>query len=651
MLATLLKLGEELSENRNEWDDIIDTPNVEKDRNKGYNLYVAEIVFDLDEKRVYASPELREYDDTSSLKFKNIKIQGGNNKAIYVCVESGKLEQIKKSLFGSDKDGLFSAKGEFVEAIEKSFPHLQETLIFKVLGSIFDLKSQFLEFCSQTDEKEKIKSLETVFSESIGLDKGDKVVLWYISVISSDLGITEPTFVNNLAGYDDFVRSKFLDKSSKIETSTKLSYISGKLQDDVVEPDFSIRYSLNKMFVKETKNFATGFDQKNFYKNYQASITEQLYLERASQYLLEKQQIRIANIDHCIIPQFLSTSSINIKEALFHSFRKSELLFQTQVLGSMNTEIQDVLEDDEPYWINFLGFESDGNFFKTINYIKDVNITHLNKVIQVFRRVNQTMSSLKGICNWKEVMTEFVENERKVAIFNLNTMYFIIPQRKDKEKKNEALGIFKAILERRKIESKVIFNHFSNVILCHYYKRYDAFKNVRKYGNDAFDFAIRDTVFKYLAFIQVLKHLNLLENMEENQDQELTLIPIEETSPTDFGERIEQFFITMNYSNAQKAMFYLGRILSTVAYIQQDKKKNVLEKVNFNGMDIKDIQRLRLGLIEKAKQYQEIGKVIFNDSLFTKHFDFNDWRMSEQEAVFFLLSGYSFGIQTKDKKE
>jgi hypothetical protein len=56
-------------------------------------------------------------------------------------------------------------------------------------------------------------------------------------------------------------------------------------------------------------------------------------------------------------------------------------------------------------------------------------------------------------------------------------------------------------------------------------------------------------------------------------------------------------------------------------------------------------------LIEKAKQYQEIGKVIFNDSLFTKHFDFNDWRMSEQEAVFFLLSGYSFGIQTKDKKE
>jgi CRISPR-associated protein Csh1 len=261
------------------------------------------------------------------------------------------------------------------------------------------------------------------------------------------------------------------------------------------------------------------------------------------------------------------------------------------------------------------------------------------------------MSSLKGICNWKEVMTEFVENERKVAIFNLNTMYFIIPQRKDKEKKNEALGIFKAILERRKIESKVIFNHFSNVILCHYYKRYDAFKNVRKYGNDAFDFAIRDTVFKYLAFIQVLKHLNLLENMEENQNQELALIPIEETNPTDFGEKIEQFFTTMNYNDAQRAMFYLGRILSTVAYIQQDKKKTVLEKVNFNGMDKKDIQRLRLGLIEKAKQYQEVGKVIFNDSLFTKHFDFNNWSMSEQEAVFFLLSGYSFGIQTKDKKE
>lgn len=648
MLSTLLKLGEELSQNRGEWDDIIDVPNTDKEKNKGYHLYIAEIIFDIDQQSIYVSPELREYDEESSMKYKSIRIQGGNNKAIYVCVESGKIDQIKKTLFGKEDD---SIKGEFVEAIDKDFPQFQSTQLYQILKKVFSLKNIFINFYEQQDEKGKIKSVESVLSESLNLGLNNKVVLWCANVICSELEIYQSTPINRLNGYDDFIKAKFLDKSQNQSSEFKISYASGDLLKDVVETDFSTRYSLNKMFVKETKNYASYFDDNNFNKNYQINVDEQLYLERASKYLLEKQQIRIAGIDHCIIPQFLSASSVNIYDILYQSFRKSELLFQTKEFGILQTETEDSIDNQEPYWINFLGFESDGNFFKTLNLIKDVSSLHLIKVIDIFRKVGQKMKNLTGIVDWEAVMTEFFDKERKPAYFNLQTMYYLIPQRKDKEKKNEALGIFKSILEQRKINPTQIFHHFCNLILCHYYKRYEAFKNVRKYSEDALDFAVRDAVFKYLAFIQVLKHLNLLENMETNEENELELVPLEETAPTEFGQKIELFFEQMKYSDAQKAMFYLGRMLSSVAYIQKDKKKTVLEKVNFNGMDKKDIQRLRLGLMEKAEQYKEIGKVIFNDSLFTKYFDFNNWNMSEQEAVFFLLSGYSFGIQTKDKKE
>jgi CRISPR-associated protein Csh1 len=53
MLNTFIKLGEKLSDGRGEWDDIIDTPNVAKEREKGMHLYVAEIILDLDKKDIY----------------------------------------------------------------------------------------------------------------------------------------------------------------------------------------------------------------------------------------------------------------------------------------------------------------------------------------------------------------------------------------------------------------------------------------------------------------------------------------------------------------------------------------------------------------------------------------------------------------------
>jgi CRISPR-associated protein Csh1 len=128
--------------------------------------------------------------------------------------------------------------------------------------------------------------------------------------------------------------------------------------------------------------------------------------------------------------------------------------------------------------------------------------------------------------------------------------------------------------------------------------------------------------------------------MEQN---ETILSPTEEI-PNEYGQRIELFFKQMSYNNDQKAMFHLGRMLNAVAYIQKDKNKNVLEKVNFSGLDKSDILRLRNSLMEKAQQYNKVDKVIFSDANFSEHFNYNNWKMKPEESVFFLLSGYSFGL-------
>jgi CRISPR-associated protein Csh1 len=642
MLATLIKLGTQLSENIGEWDDIIDYPKVDTEKKKGIPLYVAEMIFNLDQQVIYFN-DLKEYDeDRSCLEYKNIKIQGGNNKAIYTCVESGKLEQIRKTFFGTtDTKGNEPACGQFKVVIQRDFPAFKPTPLGVLLPKIFALKEAFEKMATCTKEVKgqevKVVDEKLVHTHIKNLPPIARIVLFYTSVISTEDNLIEPTPIANVKGFQEFMRAKFLDKGKKAPDSAerKLSYATGLKKEDVTGVDFPNRYSLNYMFVETTLNYASGFSKKSFQKSYQLGREEQLLLERGSKYVLEKLKIRIAGIDHCIIPHFLHSSHVDIPYITEGLFQQNELLFTPSSVDNLGTQIK--YETDQPFWLTYLAFESDGNFFKTIHQIKDVSKLQFYKVIETFSSVHGIFNDdLSSAVNWSSVLTEY---SRQYS-FNLSTIYFIIPIRREKEKKNEALSLFKSIFENRKIESGRVFKSFSELILCHRFQRYKSYTNIRAYDEQVFDFAIRDAVFKYLALIQVLKQLNLFINMEEN-----VLPPNQSEGATNgYSQKIYSFLDQMGYSNEQRALFFLGRMLSSVAFLQDGKKKNVLDKVNFNGMKPPAILRLRNSLMEKAKQYNAVSKVVFNDAEFSKHFKHKGWNMNPEEAVFFILSGYSFGI-------
>ena len=124
-------------------------------------------------------------------------------------------------------------------------------------------------------------------------------------------------------------------------------------------------------------------------------------------------------------------------------------------------------------------------------------------------------------------------------------------------------------------------------------------------------------------------------------------------SSTDFGDKVEEFFKRTGYSNSQKALFYLGRMLNTIAYqqtVKGHKSKPILNKLNFNGMDKKEIITLQYDLFEKARQYGIVDKIEFDNARFTEYFDYNNWSMKPEESLFFILSGYSFGLSVANKK-
>ena len=637
MLETIYKIGEEISAGRDPWEDVLNMSIQVDDRDGKIRFLQLPIHFDLDNKRVeVGSPQIFDNDFDNLRQLRCIKTQTGNYKAHYPCILSGKPNLLYKTLFGK-LNGKEVFQGELASLIEKDAPELTDSLLIQVLTEIFHLKDSFLEVFLDED---KGKISPKYILEAANLAKNERLALIYASVTWEKFQLTHAV-LGGLEGFDAFIEKRFINSKndSSQEETQKLCYASGTVQPFVQTAEFSERYNINKFFVKTTYNYATNFEEKLFHKNYQLNNNIEQYLDRGSSYLLKHFRVTIADIPHVIIPQLFHQDPVHIR-TLERIKSGSELLFHLNYMEEVNNYLENNSDDEtELYWINFLAIDSDGKYFKVANLIKDVPKFHFEAILWTIcesqKRFKPWLSSKYG--------------------FNLYGMYKAIPVRKDKEKTNEALGLFSALLENRKISLRNILHHFVHLILCHRYKRYPAYPNI--FPNENFDFAAKDAVFTYMAFIYTLRQLNQLK--DDTMNTEPSMSPVETHAPK-FLEEIYLFFQQMRYTDQQQGLFFLGRALSQVAYVQQEKgyTKRILDKVNFNGMDARSLARLSESLFEKGKEYRDdqgrkmlLDKIIWNIAEFNRHFHPGHWRMDPIEALFFLLSGYTYAIKKKSPIE
>ncbi len=646
MLQTLIKLGQQGGESRGAWDDILKFPTVQTEDKKGpLRNYCLPVCFDLDAGTV-ALGDLREFHDGSARELFNLAVGGGNNPSVYVCVDGRKnLGQFAKTFFGKSAE---SKRGELLNELQK-VPGLNDSPLAEVLRRMYPLRVAFEALALNEKNETTLKKL----TETKKLKLDERVVLVYAEVKCAELAL--PGFAPlaelregellGVGGYADFIQSRYVKTGAAPGNGAgRLCYATGNVVDDAGELDISERYSLNKMFVTTTLHYAPNFVKNDYRQQYQVSAAAQQLLERGSKKLLERYKIRIAGIDHCLVPQLLSTDATAVESCLPQLSRKADLLFQYKKITDAEEELR---LDSNVYWITFLGFESDGNFFKTINLIEGISQTYFSQLVAACQRLDASWRQAPGL-PWANVMGPLS--------FNFYTVFGLVPVRKDKEKRNAALLLFKQILERRPVRREALFGYFSEVVLCHRYRRYLAYGNI--YDNNqagklstaqAFDYAVRATVYQYLALFNLLTSFQLLPSMTNAQATEPTDAPESQTEISETQQKEEAFFTRMEYQDSHKALYYLGRALSKIARVQSDKgykSKPIMERLNYSGMDLKSIVRLSEDLMDKVRQFQlsKEPKKSPEKALrhFTNYFKYVGWNMPPDEALFFILSGYSY---------
>jgi len=628
MIDTILHVGKFISKERDPWEDITETIDPDTKEGKIRTLQL-NLLFDLDQKIL--TPKVIELDGRFERMKRAgaVKVRGGNSKAIYPTVEAKKLSQLVKTLFGKED----AIEGELYNVISTKYPQFKAYLLYDVLKRIYTLRSQFDSVFYNSDKSQyNLKEIEN----RLDLSKADKIFCIATQVLWLEKSITE-CYLAEVEGFSELIHQEFfaVAQSDEKESAEGLDYVTGTFQSRVAVPKFAGRYNINKFFVQETCNFASQFDKGIYAKNYQVTLENQTFLDRGSAYLLDNYRVKIANLDHVIIPQFLKKELDKLSlDYLRKAKSRSDLLFGLRKLVELSGDLED--EEIDHFWLNFLAIDSDGNYFKASNLIKDVPSFHFEALIKQFISVGKIFRP------WL----------RELYAFNIGRMYFAIPVRKD-VKKNRALLLFAAILEQRKIDSRVILQHFIELILCHWYGRYKAYSNIKE-GTD-FVFLAKDAVFMYLAFFTALKNLELITNDIFMEADNLSKTVARQIS-ADEG----QFIIRLGYNSHQQALFYLGRALNRVAYAQSidNHNKPVLNKLNYNGMDRRSIILLANDLMEKGNQYknkeknplpiiEKYLKAFF--SLFPAQSE--DWKLSPQEALFFILSGYTYSIKAKPQTE
>jgi CRISPR-associated protein Csh1 len=157
----------------------------------------------------------------------------------------------------------------------------------------------------------------------------------------------------------------------------------------------------------------------------------------------------------------------------------------------------------------------------------------------------------------------------------------------------------------------------------------------------------KDKVFSNIILLQnfllwYLRRLSLLKGGEIMNDKEELLNTLE------IRDDVKIFLKESKYSEDMISLFLLGQLIGEIGreqFNKGDNKKSILNKINFQGMDVNKLMRLFNDIFEKMKQYKVLSAETEKIYGISKElFDKNKckWNLTPQENVFYILSGYSF---------
>ncbi|GAB7386589.1 hypothetical protein BSNK01_04240 [Bacillaceae bacterium] len=298
-----------------------------------------------------------------------------------------------------------------------------------------------------------------------------------------------------------------------------------------------------------------------------------------------------------------------------------------------------------PYTVNLIIYRPKQSSFQVLEAIEDVPVLRFRRIMELLsRHAAQLRPHLKG--------------------FSLGSIYRIIPVRETEKGQvdiHRVLSLYKAILSGYLLERETIYQYACDAFdkgMRQLVKK--AISNYRNLALSSFinydDFYLKKVAMSYLVLMHALQDLQLLDRpffqspYKEGEEMEHTGVGRDAWQTV---QEMERFLDRQGFVQEAKALFYLGALVHRVAtaqFLKEHKTKPILRKIQFQGMNAKEILRLYEEVVEKLRQYNKF--TLFAERLMERFHHYygplrERWPLNDHANVFYVMAGYSYMVGSK----
>ncbi|GCC11176.1 CRISPR-associated protein [archaeon] len=402
-------------------------------------------------------------------------------------------------------------------------------------------------------------------------------------------------------------------------------------------PTTSNATNLNfKFYMTDKLGFSSNLDGK-FIKNYNICKDCYQYLMIAENFIRSNLNTKIGGLYPYILPQFTyKKDTLNIKQFSRYIKLTANSIANYNSLKDSEKELEGGYDEEKnSFIINYLFYQESKSEFKVLRLIKDIPPSRLDFIR---RKVEEIINLVNG--NYG--------GDRKLKI-DLNQIWGCIPIKKGKKGYNSGssryLDILDAVFSDEKVDYNFLISQFTEVIRIIRFERdgYNIWDSKKKIYKAKLYFTNKILQLNFLLLF--FRKLGILGGMNMNEIRNKSVEDIENLLPkeiVDYWRDMETY-----RDDSKKALFLLGYLIGEIGNVQSgtgNKKKPILNKVNFQGMESEKLIRLSNDVLEKLRQY---GILRYNENIYSSlkmliDSNIGDWELSNQENVFYVLSGYAF---------
>ncbi len=511
-------------------------------------------------------------------------------------------------LYKRVKDEIFKNKIEKIISI-----YYPDEKIIDLNNCEIDIMSQHYTTNSdqfKMDLKEKIKGkklfIDKIVKFTNNLNKYNKDIALFTISLDNELIICNSDYKNILQssiGLDEVMN----DNPNKGYCSICNKFTD--VTDDTKKFEF-------KYYNRDKISFASNL--RKFQSNFNICESCYEYILSGENFIFENLKTYLGN-NVLIIPEKIIKIE-NIDEKL-----KIEKIFKITnsiINDNMNSirEIENVSKEE--YIINLMFYEKINNSFKIYDIITGIPES---RILLIAKKLTKTYNDFSLI---------YDETNIDQKTINLKSFIGILKNGMDSANTSKIFLIIKKIFMLQHIEFKEVIAMFLGGI------RRDYFKNNRVYPNNILNM---NSYLKFLANLEVIEHFNEKHDIKG-----------------DINMENNSLFDEMGYSKEEAGLFSIGYVLrkiEKIQYVYNITGHPLLEKLNFNGMNFKSLERFMLHLDEKIRQYNINSSDILNElynshSILSKYSSRKeDWPIDDITNVFIIMTGYSSVKPTGNKNE